>query len=409
MSGTEEDGTVTRDLKDKSEVPLQDKWTSLLMDWLGWGEEEDVWSWVGKVRGGWSEQLQVLRSAPLMMMMMDVEEQFKTKWKRRWREAISGDPDRRIRDHMDDKEVQKRVKLVDTASFTLGIVMIMFAEFLLIGYPGGFPWFYLITLLLLMLLRYSTYKAIKNHFFMLDFCYFVQVSAVLQSLTCWVSSDSGFCSAWFKANFVLSHGPLAIAILAWQNSVVFHSLDKMTSFYIHIMPALTCYLQRWDCIPGSVPSSGLSLSFSEAVVIPMTLYSLWQAFYLYIQYTVIDHDQELVTSLRYLTQCPKNPMYIITMDVCVRLGVLTRGEKYSAEDTKTKVIYVVGQWIYTVLMVLPAPLYFYFRWENSHVLQLLFILQIPEHHISVYFDPRWHVEGRFLLHLQVQQNLQQQV
>jgi len=373
MSGTEEDGTVTRDLKDKSEVPLQDKWTSLLMDWLGWGEEEDVWSWVGKVRGGWSEQLQVLRSAPLMMMMMDVEEQFKTKWKRRWREAISGDPDRRIRDHMDDKEVQKRVKLVDTASFTLGIVMIMFAEFLLIGYPGGFPWFYLITLLLLMLLRYSTYKAIKNHFFMLDFCYFVQVSAVLQSLTCWVSSDSGFCSAWFKANFVLSHGPLAIAILAWQNSVVFHSLDKMTSFYIHIMPALTCYLQRWDCIPGSVPSSGLSLSFSEAVVIPMTLYSLWQAFYLYIQYTVIDHDQELVTSLRYLTQCPKNPMYIITMDVCVRLGVLTRGEKYSAEDTKTKVIYVVGQWIYTILMVLPAPLYFYFRFLNTTYLFILIL------------------------------------
>ena len=70
--------------------------------------------------------------------------------------------------------------------------MIMFAEFLLIGYPGGFPWFYLVTLVLLMLMRlavvnihchdadidnprFFTYKAIKNHFFMLDFCYFVQV------------------------------------------------------------------------------------------------------------------------------------------------------------------------------------------------------------------------------------------
>ena len=72
------------------EVSLKDKWTVLLMDWLGWGEEEDIWSWVGRVRGGWAEQFHVLRSAPLMMMMMDVEEQFKTKWKRRWREAISG-------------------------------------------------------------------------------------------------------------------------------------------------------------------------------------------------------------------------------------------------------------------------------------------------------------------------------
>ena len=29
----------------------------------------------------------------------------------------------------------------------------MFAEFLLVGYPGGFPWFYLITNLMLMTLR----------------------------------------------------------------------------------------------------------------------------------------------------------------------------------------------------------------------------------------------------------------
>jgi len=369
---TTEEGEMT----ESREISLKDKWTILLMDWLGWGEEEDIWSWVGKVRGGWSEQLHVLRSAPLMMMMMDVEEQFKTKWKRRWREAISGDPEKRIRDHMDDREVQKRVKLVDTASFTLGIVMIMFAEFLLVGYPGGFPWFYLVTLVLLMLMRYSTYKAIKNHFFMLDFCYFIQASAVLQSLMCSISSDSGFCSSWFKANFVLSHGPIAIAILAWQNSIVFHSLDKMTSFYIHIMPALTCYLQRWDVIPGSVPEEGLSLSFTEAIITPMMLYSAWQAFYLYIQYTVIDHDLELVTSMRYLTQSPRNPMYIITMDVCIRLGVLSKDEKYSSEDTKTKIIFVVGQWAYMALMILPAPIYFYFRFLNTTYLFILILAGI---------------------------------
>ena len=69
---------------------LKEKWLKLMVDMLGWGEEEDIWSWVGRVRGGWAEQFHVLRSAPLMMMMMDVEEQFKTKWKRRWREAISG-------------------------------------------------------------------------------------------------------------------------------------------------------------------------------------------------------------------------------------------------------------------------------------------------------------------------------
>ena len=59
-------------------------------------------------------------------------------------------------------------------------------------------------------------------------------------------------------------------------------------------------------------------------VTPVLLYSAWQVFYLYIQQTVIDKDPELVTSLRYLTQCPRNPMYIITMDICIRLGVLQK-------------------------------------------------------------------------------------
>ena len=136
---------------------------------------------------------------------------------------------------------------------------------------------------------------------MLDFCYFLNASVLLQSLTCSTSSDGGFCSAWFKSNFMLSHGPIAVAILAWQNSLVFHSLDKMTSFFIHIMPPLTCYLQRWDVIPGSVPAEGLSLGLASWLVVPMLLYSAWQAFYLYIQHTVIDKDPELVTSLRYLT------------------------------------------------------------------------------------------------------------
>ena len=63
------------------------------------------------------------------------------------------------------------------------------------------------------------------------------------------------------------------------------------------------------------------MSFTEAVITPMMLYSAWQvcnynisirriqiilqAFYIYIQYTVIDKDLELVTSLRYLTQVRK--------------------------------------------------------------------------------------------------------
>ena len=90
-----------------------------------------------------------------------------------------------------------------------------------------------------------------------------------------------------------------------------HSRAGTESHSATLFQPLTCYLQRWDVISGSVPAEGFSLSFSEAFIIPMFLYSVWQVFYLYIQYTVIDHDPELVTSLRYLTQVNKLPTNVV--------------------------------------------------------------------------------------------------
>ena len=63
------------------------------------------------------------------------------------------------------------------------------------------------TLILLMLLRYTTYRAINNHFFMLDFCYFMQISVITQTLL--APPTSSFGAAWFKANFALRYNLFA--------------------------------------------------------------------------------------------------------------------------------------------------------------------------------------------------------
>jgi hypothetical protein len=38
------------------------------------------------------------------------------------------------------------------------------------------------------------------------------------------------------ACYCLSHGPLCTAIATWRNSLVFHSVDKVTSLFIHVYP-----------------------------------------------------------------------------------------------------------------------------------------------------------------------------
>ena len=80
--------------------------------------------------------------------------------------------------------------------------------------------------------RYYDYCLQKAELFMLDFCYFVNFSVVLQTA---FFPDNLF---WFKANYVLCMGPICIAIMVWKNSLVFHSLDKLTSFFLHAFPTM---------------------------------------------------------------------------------------------------------------------------------------------------------------------------
>ena len=47
-----------------------------------------------------------------------------------------------------------------------------------------------------------------------------------------------------QANYILCMGPLMFAIIVWKNSLVFHSLDKLTSFFLHAFPPITIHLLR---------------------------------------------------------------------------------------------------------------------------------------------------------------------
>ena len=136
------------------------------------------------------------------------------------------------------KEVPQ-VKFVDKVSFTFGVTCIVVTELLALRHPEYFTAFYLVLITGLLANRYLEYVATNDHLFMLDFCYFMNISVLLQTI---LFPD---CLAWYKANYVLCMGVLMMAILVWQNSLVFHSLDKLTSIFIHVFPPLTLHLYRY--------------------------------------------------------------------------------------------------------------------------------------------------------------------
>ena len=83
---------------------------------------------------------------------------------------------------------------------------------------------------------------------MIDFCYIVNLSAILQTLLC--GCEGSLCGQWFQLNYILTQGPIATAIVLWGNSLVFHSLDKVTIisklFLIRIPMLIHCLAKSLD-------------------------------------------------------------------------------------------------------------------------------------------------------------------
>jgi hypothetical protein len=108
----------------------------------------------------------------------------------------------------------------------------IFATALLLGMaPDRLPIWYTGQMIYYMPLRYFSYHRRGYHYFIADLCYWVNLLVptpeCLNSLTrklvlfLWFFPSSSFL---FIATYCLANGPVAWAIIAWRNSLVFHSL-----------------------------------------------------------------------------------------------------------------------------------------------------------------------------------------
>jgi len=263
----------------------------------------------------------------------------------------------------DKKKVE--VKQGDKLSFLLGVLILVLGQYLVLRYPTIIPSFYTAVLVGLVANRYLQFTAEKCQLFMLDFCYFMNLSTIIQIL---FFPDS---LLWFKANYVLCMGCLMNAMVVWQNSLIFHSIDKLTSLLLHALAPFTLHLIRWGIIPLPI-SNEEELSLTELTIIPFMMYLTWQLLYLFIIEVVlaekISKDQELDFSLRHLASDTNNGMHQLVTTIMRNIGVMEEQEVFNAETVKTKIIFIIAQLVYTVISIIPVPLLF-----NSYYCSVVYI------------------------------------
>merc|ERR1719229_2202043 len=295
---------------------------------------------------------------------IEARDKMKVKAKRRWRKALTGDPNKRIRDHM--KEVPQ-VKMIDKLSFTFGVLCICGSEWLTLRHADWFPLYYSVVMTCLLLWRLITYTKDKYQLFMLDLCYFVNLSVFLQT-TFYLDNIN-----WFKANYILCMGPLMCAIIVWKNSLVFHSLDKLTSFFLHAFPPIVVHLLRWGMISSPYHYPDTELSLADTLSLPIGLYIAWQCGYWVVTEILLRkqlaEDKDLVTSIRWLSADKKNGFVNVCLKMLIKVGLAKPGEDLDADSLKTKLVFALCQMLYILITIIPTPfLYSSYRLSCAYLI-----------------------------------------
>lgn len=144
------------------------------------------------------------------------------KYRKKMRDGV----DRLGRRWNDTKAVTTREKV----SFIAGVLNIFICGYLIGARPDVMHAWYTIQMVYFMSIRTYTYRKRGYHYFLADLCYFVNGLAIM---SIWFFPQS---KRLFLSTYCLAYGNNAVAIAMWRNSMVFHSLDKMTRSQ--------CYPQR---------------------------------------------------------------------------------------------------------------------------------------------------------------------
>ncbi|KAK5073573.1 hypothetical protein LTR51_004153 [Lithohypha guttulata] len=243
-------------------------------------------------------------------------------------------------------------------SFMSAVFNIFISGYLIGVMPQRFYWWFTIQFAYFMPIRFYTYHRKGYHYFLADLCYFV--NALSKRL--------------FISTYCLTYGNNAVAIVMWRNSLVFHSFDKVTSLFIHLMPpvVLHCLVHLTppdllhDRFPAifnikySPPGSPEHYSLLAMLTWATLPYALWQLSYHFL-ITVRRRDQIAAGRPTSFTWLRKS--YAKTWIGKIVLAL---------PDALQEPAFMFIQYSYACLTIIPCPIWFWYRWASAGFLLFVF-------------------------------------
>lgn len=244
----------------------------------------------------------------------------------------------------------KWVKRRDEVVYFFGVVTVVLLSFFTGGHQWLMPIIYTVKFPLLYLTRIIIFFHRHWGYFLLDYCYFANFALLWYV---WHGKSENL----FISLYCIARGPLAVSTMIFRNALVFHSLDYITSCYIHILPILVTFCLRWytggskdffidyDIRRERLGPEDLTWTF----VVPMITYLAWGAFFLSWSSLVcpVPEDPSYLTIFRYLVKSKRGALHFLTK---VGGGGL-EGPLYCLLNV-----------VFAALSLLPAILHYNYQW-----------------------------------------------
>ncbi|KAK5126622.1 hypothetical protein LTR85_009556 [Meristemomyces frigidus] len=255
----------------------------------------------------------------------------------------------------------KTVTLKEKISFVVAVLNIFISGYLIGAFPQYFHWWYTLQLAYFMPIRWYNYHKIGFHYFLADLCYFVNLLLIL---SIWFFPQS---KRLFISTYCLAFGNNAVAIAMWRNSLVFHSLDKVTSLFIHIMPCATLHVlvhlipqtMQLELFPAihtikySPPTAPEHYSLADMIIWATLPYAVWQLSYHF-----------LITVRKRSKIAAGRPTSFTWLRKSYRHNILGKFVLRFPESMQ-EVIFMGIQYGYALLTMMPCPIWFWYRWASA--------------------------------------------
>ncbi|CAH1783283.1 unnamed protein product [Owenia fusiformis] len=203
-------------------------------------------------------------------------------------------------------QVTKKKRILEKIIFVVSVSTMITMAYCMMSLHWFLPYYYTASSPILIFIRIVTYWKNKWQFFLIDFCYF---GNILTYVFLWAQPSN---IPLFGVVFAYANGPLLWAALFFRNSLVFHSNDKMTSVYIHTIPAFISYVVHWfpsststywytDFVTEHLALDRTDLLFLYLVLLPFTGFILHSLLYAVLVHAIIRPSKEYTNSQRFLS------------------------------------------------------------------------------------------------------------